>query len=160
MKVRDTPEVYGYTIFCDDIRREIGEKLSFVGTYSGTIVLHNPFPFVFPKFCFFITLVQRREILDPNIEIKIFLPGDTENTPSFSMVGSETSEGAVAEQTAKEVEGLPLSDQRIVVMHAAMVATPLIIKEAGIIHVRAVRQGELIRLGSIRVVQASQLAAN
>src|SRR5258708_5011862 len=99
MKVRDQPAVYGHTIFCDDIRLEVGEKLSFIGVYDGTIVLHNPYPFVFPKFCFFITLIQRREILDPNIEVRIFMPGDAEDTPAFIAVSSETSEGAVAEYT-------------------------------------------------------------
>ncbi len=39
-------------------------------------------------------------------------------------------------------------------MHANLITSPLVIKEAGIIKVRGVRQGELIRLGGIRVVQA------
>jgi hypothetical protein len=154
MKLRDYPDVSGDTIFCDDIRQEVGGKISFMGCYPGTIFLHAPFPFTFPKFCFYITLVQRREVLDPNIEIRVYLPGDAEDAPSLRVEGAETSSGAVAEQTAKEVEGLPLSDQRVVAAHIALTATPLVFKEAGILNVRAVRQGELIRLGARRIVLA------
>jgi hypothetical protein len=154
MKLRDYPDVSGDTIFCDDIRQEIGGKVSFMGCYPGTIFLHEPFPFTFQKFCFYITLVQRREVFDPNIEIMVYLPGDAEDAPSLRFKGSETSPGAVAEQTAKEIEGLPLSDQRVLAAHIALVATPLVIKEAGILSVRAVRQGELIRLGGRRIVLA------
>jgi hypothetical protein len=157
MNLRDYPEVFGDTIFCDDIRQESGGKLSLMGCYSNIIVLHSPFPFIFPKFGFYITLVQRREVLDPNIKIKIFLPGDPEDAPSFHSEAHETTEGAVAEETARLVEGLPRSDQRVVTMHASIVAAPLTIKERGIIKVRVLRQGELIRLGGIRVVQQSDL---
>lgn len=158
MNLRDYPEIFGNTLFCDDIRQEAGGKISLIGCYSNIIVLHGPFPFIFPKFGFYITLTQRREVLDPNIEIKIFLPGDPEDTPSFHTESRETTEGAVAEETARQVQGLPLSDQRVVTMHASIVAAPLIIKERGIIKVRALRQSELVRLGGIRVVQQSDLA--
>ncbi len=154
MKLRDNPEIYGYTTFCDDIRQEVGGKTSLIGCYAGTIWLHNPFPFTFPKFCFSIDLVQRREIFDPNIELKILLPGDADDAPSFEGKWTEPSPGIIAEETAKAVEGLPLSDQRTIAMHAKLIASPLVIKEAGIISVRGVRQGELIRLGGIRIVQA------
>jgi hypothetical protein len=157
MKTRDYPDVFGYTIFCDDIRKEYGEKLTLVGCYDGTIILHNPFPFTFPKFCFSISLIQRREILDPNIILRIFLPGDSEDGPSFEAVWGEPSKGFIAEQTAKHVEGLPRTDQRTVVAHAHIIATPLIIKQSGLITVRAARQGELIRLGGIRVVHVDDL---
>jgi hypothetical protein len=156
MKLRDTPEIYGYTIFCDDMRQEVGGKNSFIGCYNSIIFIHTPFPASLPKFCFCVTLNQRREILDPNIELKIFMPGDIDDSPSFQGVWSEPSPGFVAHQTARAVEGLPAADQRTVSMQAVLITAPLVIKEAGMIKVRAMRQGELIRLGSIRVVQAPQ----
>jgi hypothetical protein len=154
MNLRDQPEVCGFTIFCDDIRQELGGKISLIGCYSGTIFIHTEFPFTFPKFCFAITLMQRREHLDPNIEIRIVLPGDSIDAPSLVASSRETREGAVAEETAKAVEGLPVFDQRTVAMHVNLIAAPLVIKEPGIIQVRAVRRGELVRLGGIRVVAA------
>ena len=152
MKIRDQPEVSGYTIFCDDIRYEIDGKINYIGCYPSTIFIHASFPFTILRLCFAATLLQRRENFDPNIEIRIFLPGDATDAPSFVAEMKETSEGAIAEQTAKQVEGLPLSDQRIIAMHTRIVATGLTVKEPGMINVRAVRKGELIRLGGIRVV--------
>jgi hypothetical protein len=143
------PDIYGYTIFCDDIRHELGGKTSYIGCYSGTIFLHQSFPFTFPKFCFAISILQRREIFDPNVEMRVYLPGDGESDPSFSVFAQESSPGAIAEQTAKAVEGMPIADQRVIAMH---MSSPLVIKEAGPINVRGVRQGESIRLGGVRVV--------
>lgn len=40
-----------YTIICDDIRQEIGNKLSFIGVYQDNIFVPN-LPFTFPKLCF------------------------------------------------------------------------------------------------------------
>ncbi|MCP5427459.1 MAG: hypothetical protein H6964_12015 [Chromatiaceae bacterium] len=44
------------TLFCDDIRHEVGGKLSFIGVYSG--VLFVPvFPVTLPKLCLFVKIV-------------------------------------------------------------------------------------------------------
>jgi hypothetical protein len=152
MKVHDHPEVYGYTIFCDDIRYERDGKINYIGCYGGTYFVHAPFPFTFPKLCFAISLLQRRESFDPNIEFRIFFPGDPDDTPSFAISMRETAEGIVAEQAAKQVEGLPASDQRVIAIHGRFAAAPAVIKEPGTIKVRAMRKGELIRLGGIRIV--------
>jgi hypothetical protein len=156
MTVLPIPEIYGYTIFCDDIRQEVGGKISFVGVYSGTMFVHGEFPVTLPKFAFGISLMQRREILEPNIQVQIFLPGDPEDSPSIGGHISEPIEGAVAAETARAVERLPKGDERIVAMHMNLIAAPFVIKESGIMKVRAVRRGDLIRLGSIRIASQPQ----
>jgi hypothetical protein len=114
--------------------------------------IHGEFPVTLPKFAFGISLMQRREILDPNIQVQIFLPGDAEDSPSIGGHISEPVEGAVATETARAVEKLPKDDERIVAMHMNLIAAPLVIKEPGIMKVRALRRGDLIRLGAIRIV--------
>ena len=44
---------FEYSIICDDIRQEIGNKLTFVGTYQDLIFVPK-LPFTFPKLCFFV----------------------------------------------------------------------------------------------------------
>ena len=44
---------YEYTIICDDIRQEFGNKLTFVGTYQNLIIV-SKLPYIFPKLCFFV----------------------------------------------------------------------------------------------------------
>ena len=44
---------FEYAIICDDIRQEIGNKLTFVGTYQDLIIVPK-LPYTFPKLCFFV----------------------------------------------------------------------------------------------------------
>lgn len=37
------------TIFCDDIRMEIGNKVSYMGVYRGTYEVNGPVPIVVPR---------------------------------------------------------------------------------------------------------------
>src|SRR5271169_3055754 len=111
MITADPPEIYGYTIFCDDIRQEIGGKFSYIGVYNGFMFIHGSLPVTLPKFCLSITFLQRREILEANIGLRIFLPGETDDdTASVQAEFQELSHGIVAEQTAIEVAGLPKPD--------------------------------------------------
>jgi hypothetical protein len=42
---------HGYSIFCDDIRNEVGGKLSFIGCYNAVMFVPSQFPCLLPKFC-------------------------------------------------------------------------------------------------------------
>lgn len=44
---------FEYSIICDDIRQEIGNKLTFVGTYQDQIIV-SQLPCTLPKLCFFV----------------------------------------------------------------------------------------------------------
>ena len=47
---------YATSIFCDDVRREVGNKVSYMGIYTGLMYL-NMFPAVLPRFCIAIQAV-------------------------------------------------------------------------------------------------------
>lgn len=51
---------FEYAIVCDDIRQEIGNKLTFVGVYQDQIIVSG-FPFTFPKLCFFVQYAYIKE---------------------------------------------------------------------------------------------------
>jgi hypothetical protein len=51
---------FEYAIVCDDIRQEIGNKLTFVGVYQDQIIVSR-LPFTFPKLCFFIQYADIKE---------------------------------------------------------------------------------------------------
>lgn len=66
---------FEYTIICDDIRQEIGNKLTFVGTYQDLIIV-SKLPYTFPKLCFFVQYKDVRagdrfllELTDPSNKI-------------------------------------------------------------------------------------------
>jgi hypothetical protein len=39
----------GFTIFCDDIRRELGGKITLVGIYRAEMLIQGKLPIVLPK---------------------------------------------------------------------------------------------------------------
>src|SRR4030095_11746465 len=101
MRLLDPPDLVGHTIFCDDIRQEVGGKFSYIGVYSGQMIIHGTCPVTLPKLCLAITFTQRREIFVANIGIQIFLPGEADDeTQSIRADFQELKEGTVAEQTA------------------------------------------------------------
>ena len=66
---------FEYAIICDDIRQEIGNKLTFVGTYQDLIFVPK-LPFSFPKLCFFVQYGDTRagdrfllELADPSNKV-------------------------------------------------------------------------------------------
>jgi hypothetical protein len=52
---------FGYALFCDDIRREIGNKTSLLGLYSAAAFFEAEFPISIPKFCVVVNWIQHRD---------------------------------------------------------------------------------------------------
>jgi hypothetical protein len=53
---------YLHSIYCDDIRMEVGDKLTLVGIYTGDLVVKGDLPSVLPKLCIQLTYTQPREL--------------------------------------------------------------------------------------------------
>jgi hypothetical protein len=143
--VDDLPDVFGFTLFCDDIRAEIGAKTSFIGVYRGVLFVHSQFPVTLPKFGFAIRLEQKREVFVPNVKLMIFLPGDAQDAPSLGADVVEEQAGAVI--TAEPGPTEP----PLIRMEAHMVASPLVLKQAGVIKVRASLGERIVKLGRLAV---------
>jgi hypothetical protein len=86
-----------YSIVCDDIREEIGNKLSFMGVYGSDIFV-PAFPFTFPLLCTAINYKNAKsgdtfsiKFKRPNgdiigKEISGIVPGKDKNNITFSML--------------------------------------------------------------------------
>jgi hypothetical protein len=61
-------------IFCDDIREEVGGKFSFMGVYSGDMIVAN-LPAVLPKLCIAITVVTPVDDPFDSLQLGIYLDG-------------------------------------------------------------------------------------
>ena len=70
----------GYTIFCDDIRQEIGNKQSLMGIYGHEMFVHHAFP-VTMRMGFHV--VFREDPSSPlnDITLCIYSPGDPDDNP-------------------------------------------------------------------------------
>ena len=149
---------YGYTIFCDDIRMEIGNKHSFVGIYSSSININKPLPYKFPKFALSIHYVERPgESADP-VTLSIYLPGDSDDAPTVK------SDVPIEPMRSQETPADIVLDDPVISVAMQIVLAPLEIKSEGLIKVRAYRGDLEIRLGTIRVqapsAEAQEARAN
>lgn len=140
---------YGYSIFCDDIRNEVGGKLSFMGCYSSVMFVSRSFPFILPKFCIHSFVVTSAEHPFQSVFIRCYVPErpdpiideriETPNVPVQRMMVSELEPGVRA--------------PRQIVASASLVLSPFDLMGPGLIRVRAVVDGasEELSLGSLRV---------
>jgi hypothetical protein len=144
----EAPDFFGYSIFCDDIRQEIDGKVTYVGVYSGAMAIRAKLPIVLPKFCIGIVFAQRRPLFTPDIGIRIFVPGDSDEKASIEAQFSgpfELPEEKTAEAT-------------MVRMTANVVFSPFPINNAGAIKVRILRNDLLHRLGTLSVEEVAEQA--
>jgi len=74
---RVTP--FGYTVFCDDIRNEIGGKTTLVGVYAGDLVLQSPLPASIPRLGVSLVYVERPGESDLPLSIRVYMPGFEES---------------------------------------------------------------------------------
>jgi hypothetical protein len=157
MALLQGPDVYGYTIFCDDIRQEVGGKLSFMGAYSGTMIVHLPFPAQLPTFAMGITLLQRASAFVSKVGLRVSLPGDPEDAPSIQAEAADSVESAAAAAVSAEEDASGSAEDGYLSLNAHLKFVQLVIKQPGLIKVRAAIGDNLIRLGSLRVSAPPQM---
>ena len=157
MILEDSPDVWGYTIFCDDIRAEVGGKLTYVGTYAGRLFVHADFPVILPKLALGIVYAQRIGAVVLPVQFQIYIPGDADDKPALVIeVPNEISEAAIRDAAAfSETVGAERGFSTVI---APVTLAPFQLTQPGLFRVRAVRGDRLIRLGSMEVLRAPQPA--
>jgi hypothetical protein len=148
MKTLDAPDFYGTTVFCDDIRRELGGKSSYIGIYGAKLFSHRDFPLLLPKFGFGVTYVQKRTAFIAPKKFLIFLPGDEDDAPTIE-ADFEVGEP----QNLSDATINPDYDPKtaVTILGAQFIFSPFEIKKPGNIKVRVDRGGELVRLGVLAI---------
>jgi len=159
------PDIYGYTIFCDDIRYEVGGKVSFMGSYAGTMILNSPFPATLPMLAMCITIAQRKRIFVPSFELRIFLPGDPDEIPSIQAQAGENAHGAIVAAAAAETDALHPDSQGLIedgyiALNNHLRLGQLVIKQPGVLKVRALVGDNMVRLGGLLISPSLQFAGN
>ena len=134
----DIPERYGITVFCDDIREEVGGKSSYIGIYKGVMYVQADFPLTLPKLGMGVILNQKLNAFASNIKLRIILPDN------------ETMELAAPSMDAQRSQLEP--DAELHQLYLKVIVSPLILKGEGSIKVRAICDGEEVRLGALRII--------
>jgi len=125
------------TIFCDDIRQEVGGKLSLMGVYSGVMFL-QALPATLPKLCVSLTALTSTECPFQKISFKI-LKGDD------LLVENDLDANQLIESSKNQDGSMDDGKDKIQLINMALVFSPLNIEEECVIRVRVYADGEELR---------------
>jgi hypothetical protein len=140
---------WGTTIFCDDIRAEIGGKITFVGVYASEMEVHVPFPFTMPKFGLWIRYLERPNTLSGDGKLYVLLPGDEKATVEVDVPMDQLRANPPATSTPEEM------DEDAIMMQIPILLSPLVLKEPGRIRVRMHVGEKITALGSLGIKEAA-----
>lgn len=135
----------GFVTFCDDIRYEIGNKVSYMGVYRSELFAEN-YPLLLPKFALAIHYTQGIDLPRPAVKIRVFYEPDAGEVVELATL--EMPENA--EPKAGEFSG------DLVAASFEVVFSPLNVPGPGLLRARAYREGAEIRLGSLPFRQANR----
>jgi len=135
------------TIFCDDIRQEIGGKFSYIGVYSAQMFVPS-FPITLPKLCLAMNVITPADTPFRKLAMRI-LKDDTQLAEG---VFDETQlASAVEASTVVPEDG---RKERVLALQAMFVFSPFQVEGPCTLRVRVeTDDGELRGLG-LRIEQA------
>jgi hypothetical protein len=141
-------QAWGTTIFCDDIRAEVGGKITLIGIYTSGMKVHGTFPFVLPKFALWINYFEAPGRTEDG-KLNVFLPGD-EETASIEADVPLNEMRANADLTKTPDD----PDIKIRVrLQMPMIFSPLVLKSIGRIRVRLTVGETIVRMGALKIEQ-------
>lgn len=152
----DFTDPFATTIFCDDIRAEIGGKFSYMGVYFGVMYVMT-FPIILPKLCIGITFYEPKKLAqarEASVIMKIYLPNDTDEPSIVGELGSGRE--AVSLLSPSELPVEPDVPQ-LAIANALFMQAPFTVQEPGRIRVRCqYPDGTIIKAGSLRIEHQPQ----
>lgn len=135
------------TVFCDDIRQEIGGKLSYIGVYTGGLFVPQ-FPITLPKLCLAMSVVTPTDRPFRKLSFRV-LRGEEQLAEAAldetQLVNAVNATDDVPEDERKD---------RVQVLQAHIVFSPFNIDGPCILRVRAETEDEELRGLGLQIQQA------
>jgi hypothetical protein len=133
------------TVFCDDIRHELGGKLSYIGVYSGMLFVPT-FPATLSKLCLAMNVLTPADRPFAKLTVRLLKDEDV------------LVEGTLDDAQLSAAVDVPTDDvmakDRILALQSIIVFSPFVLEGPCTLRVRAeTEEGELRGLG-LRVEQA------
>lgn len=146
---------YMDVLYCDDIRREEGQKLSLMGVYGSELIAPS-FPLELPKFCLAIRLVlPPGEVVE---ELRIVIYKGSEEIASLhpdpqlmAKADDLTNDGPGWGSASAAPDEAPV---RVKTIQVHAVFSPFLVEEETTIRVHAHGCGDVVRGQGLRVVMA------
>lgn len=133
------------TIFCDDIRHEMGNKLSFIGVYSGQLLVPS-LPTILPKLCVVTSVMT--SVDEPFEQLTVRLFKDDEVLTEISLTAEQLA--APLQVMSEETEDFSFP---VFSFQTAFIISPLVIDSPCVLRVFAENEADEIRSLSLRIRQ-------
>lgn len=148
---QDRRKAWGFSIFADDIRAEIGGKTTLVGIYQGDMIIQGAFPLAIPRFVAFISYYELRDALDTDITFRL-----SHGAADTTIAELSISRHDLKNQTPQSVADIAPEDtrpedlERIFHLRLPLVMSPLLLPSGGRLRVRAhYSDGAILKMGSL-----------
>jgi hypothetical protein len=144
---------YLHTVFCDDIRLEMGNKQSLMGIYSAQLLVHE-FPTVLPKLCIVVTLVTTIEKPFKKLIVKVMKDEET-------LIEAPITDEQLNEAQSNIIEnGDKTNPDRRIGFNFSLMLTPFSVEKECVLRVRTeTESGEMKGNGlKIKIEQPPQSA--
>jgi hypothetical protein len=148
---QDRRKAWGFSLFGDDLRQEVGGKVSLIGIYQEDMIFPGEItlPIVVPRFVVFISYYELSGTLQTDVTFRLSRAHENKVLAEFQMLRKDLS----LPETILTTEGeSPEDAERIFHARVPMIISPFIIEKLGRVRVRAhYSDGAILKLGSINI---------
>jgi hypothetical protein len=139
-----------FTVVCDDVRQEIGNKMSMMGVYENAIILDG-FPAVVPRLCF--VMKARSPANQPFERLKFLVRRDDEVILEADLPESQLAAVAIQESRGSRAGVTNDPADEAILVSAVMVVSPLVFEKPCRLRFSALTESEELRGGSFVVMK-------
>lgn len=147
----DRNKAWGFSLFGDDLRQEVGGKISLMGMYQQDMIFQSEtttLPVIAPKFVIFIFYYEIQNAIEADITFKVSLGNESNlitEAPFLRKDLPPVKEPEIDPDNPDEAE-------RIFHARIPIVISPFMIEKPGRLRVRAhYTDGNILKLGSIAI---------
>jgi hypothetical protein len=132
---------YLHTLYCDDVRMEVGGKMTFVGVYQSDLIVQHNGPVMLPKLCVVATAQTPKEQPFKKLSFKLYR--DEEIIQAL-----ETGEGDLQNLSSLSEQNPTSAFQ---VYGAIITIMPFSVERDCVLRVRAETEGGILTSSALRV---------
>lgn len=135
---------YLHTIYCDDVRLEVGNKQSLMGIYTGDLIV-PAFPIALPKLCLVVNLVT--PIDKPLKELTLRVTKDNETLIEVPVTGDQLTQPQlnIIENGEKD------DHERRIGFNFTLMLTPFSVEKECVLRVLAITESGELKGGGLKI---------
>jgi hypothetical protein len=153
---QDRNKAWGFTLFGDDLRAEVGGKMSLMGLYQADMFFPDSvtFPASIPRFFLLIMYYEKKGTITEDITFKVTFGTDELVLIEFPILRKDIDAPTTDEPNPTDTT--PEDTERIFHSRIPVMLSPFTIPTVGRLRIRAhYSDGCILKLGSISVRQTS-----